>query len=283
MALFWLGLGSLVLPFTIPVFYRVGYSIWPPLMFFIGVGVAIWDWRRRSRMPAAANDPDGGAPSPPVTVAPVMRPRESPVGSSTPVTVAPATSGTKVCPDCAETVLAAARVCRFCRYEFPVSPVVADTIASLHDTPDSRFGPTPGATTPVPAATARAGLVGYVWLAVIAVVVLGIALLSQLHFAPSTPGHPGAAYFGDTAPVAAEPSPSMVCTREWFDSNGNLRHTDVPCGQSKPGPDRCYRVLKTYPATAAIYMADPRPGTYSSEEDLKYFAARSPGNCPDLN
>jgi hypothetical protein len=30
-------------------------------------------------------------------------------------------SGTKVCPDCAETVLADARVCRFCRHEFAAS------------------------------------------------------------------------------------------------------------------------------------------------------------------
>lgn len=155
--------------------------------------------------------------------------------------------------------------------------------ALLQDTTDTEVGPTPRATTPVLAATARAGLVGYRSLAIFAFVALGIALLSQLHFAPSTPGHPGAAYFGDTAPIAAEPSPSMVCMRTWFDSSGNLRNTYVPCGQPKPGPDSCYRVFRTYPATGATtYMADPRPGTYSSEEDLKYFATRSPGNCPDL-
>jgi Uncharacterised protein family UPF0547 len=33
---------------------------------------------------------------------------------------------TKVCPDCAETVLAAARICRFCRHAFPSSDAAED-------------------------------------------------------------------------------------------------------------------------------------------------------------
>lgn len=41
---------------------------------------------------------------------------------SAPSNDAVAEPGTKPCPDCAETVLAAARVCRFCRYEFWSAP-----------------------------------------------------------------------------------------------------------------------------------------------------------------
>src|SRR4051794_21512901 len=36
--------------------------------------------------------------------------------------VAAPAAETKVCPDCAETILAAARVCRFCGYRFAPAP-----------------------------------------------------------------------------------------------------------------------------------------------------------------
>ncbi len=48
---------------------------------------------------------------------------------------APPAAGTKLCPDCAETVLAAARVCRFCRHEFPAVPIVAPASGALLETP----------------------------------------------------------------------------------------------------------------------------------------------------
>lgn len=45
-----------------------------------------------------------------------------PVAVRTPAAIAPlpgSEPGMKVCPDCAEDVRAAARICRYCRYEFP--------------------------------------------------------------------------------------------------------------------------------------------------------------------
>lgn len=35
----------------------------------------------------------------------------------------PPNEATKTCPQCAETLKAAAKICRFCRYEFPAEPV----------------------------------------------------------------------------------------------------------------------------------------------------------------
>ena len=51
---------------------------------------------------------------------------------------------TKVCPDCAETVLADARVCRFCGYEF--RPSVEANLAALPvvATPEGSANPNPG-------------------------------------------------------------------------------------------------------------------------------------------
>ena len=50
-------------------------------------------------------------------------PAFAPVPAASPTRVAAPAPATKKCPDCAETVLAEARICRFCRYEFPPSPV----------------------------------------------------------------------------------------------------------------------------------------------------------------
>ena len=49
---------------------------------------------------------------------PVMTPTVPAVVAATPPVSAPATSESKVCPDCAETVRAAAKMCRFCGYRF---------------------------------------------------------------------------------------------------------------------------------------------------------------------
>ena len=38
---------------------------------------------------------------------------------------------TKVCPDCAETVLAGASVCRFCGHRFPTTRTIADGVFRL--------------------------------------------------------------------------------------------------------------------------------------------------------
>jgi hypothetical protein len=109
-ALFWLGLGSLLLPVLIPVYY--GYnSIWPVPMFFLGVGVAIWDGRRRIRIPAAAAanvfpaSTGGGRAA-------------SSSGSSTTAGATGIAATIKKCPMCAEEVKREAKICRFCRYEF---------------------------------------------------------------------------------------------------------------------------------------------------------------------
>jgi hypothetical protein len=45
--------------------------------------------------------------------------RKSPQPQPVRVIEASADEATKTCPQCAETVRAAAKICRFCRYEFP--------------------------------------------------------------------------------------------------------------------------------------------------------------------
>ena len=52
--------------------------------------------------------------------APAADPRPTPTEHQPPAPAA-GTAATKTCPDCAETVLAAAKVCRFCRYRFDES------------------------------------------------------------------------------------------------------------------------------------------------------------------
>jgi hypothetical protein len=70
-----------------------------------------------------------------------------PPGGSTASVVARLVAGSKVCPDCAETVLAAARICRFCRHEFPEPPVVPEAT----DTPEDRLAPSVPPEAAVPA------------------------------------------------------------------------------------------------------------------------------------
>lgn len=59
-------------------------------------------------------------PSPPPPSPPPQAPR--PRGTISTPTPAPQPPTLKTCPDCAEQVQAAARICRFCRYEFPTEP-----------------------------------------------------------------------------------------------------------------------------------------------------------------
>jgi hypothetical protein len=47
---------------------------------------------------------------------PIAAPAPAPAGAAAP------SSATKKCPDCAEAILADARICRFCRYEFAPRP-----------------------------------------------------------------------------------------------------------------------------------------------------------------
>ena len=53
-----------------------------------------------------------------LTVTYQLREQATPVGLRPPASAPPPAPATKVCPDCAETVLADARICRFCRHEF---------------------------------------------------------------------------------------------------------------------------------------------------------------------
>jgi len=59
------------------------------------------------------------------------------------------TSGSKACPDCAEVVLVAARICRFCRYEFPAPEPLPDDEPAAAPVP-------PAATVAAPVSTAIA-------------------------------------------------------------------------------------------------------------------------------
>ena len=88
-----------------------------------GICIAVWFDRRDSSRPAAQEslDSESRTQSGPVAPTPRVMPKS---------TLGNQTSATKACPDCAEAVLAAARICRFCRYEFrPASQEQAMTIA----------------------------------------------------------------------------------------------------------------------------------------------------------
>lgn len=60
------------------------------------------------------------AVSTPAQASPSREPQARPPASAP-------SSTTKVCPMCAETVQAAARICRFCRHEFPAEPAPPPT------------------------------------------------------------------------------------------------------------------------------------------------------------
>jgi hypothetical protein len=91
----------------------------------------LWPDRPRvnwqSLLDAAPSRPADGTTDPTVPPAVKTTPRsdvEEVVGG--PVSdVEPDQRSTKVCPDCAETVLAAARICRFCRHEFEHAAVLS--------------------------------------------------------------------------------------------------------------------------------------------------------------
>lgn len=72
----------------------LGFLIWTAIAFAIA-WVVITAWRAMIGKPAVAAAPVSGATKTPAAL-----------------------SDTKVCPDCAETVQSAARVCRFCRHDF---------------------------------------------------------------------------------------------------------------------------------------------------------------------
>ena len=103
---------------------------------------------------------------------------ESSTSGSADSTVAPA-PGTKVCPDCAETVLAAARVCRFCRFGFSVLQGAAESTASHPDATDADGPPTSAPSVDAHAAAPRQRTLRFVLVmgSLVAVGILGVVLL----------------------------------------------------------------------------------------------------------
>jgi hypothetical protein len=82
------------------------------------------------------------------TSAGAVSPRTRPEAQVAQSVVPAATGTTKVCPDCAELVLDAARICRFCRYEFP-APTVTE-VGANEEAPDALLAPTPVPEPPAP-------------------------------------------------------------------------------------------------------------------------------------
>jgi hypothetical protein len=103
-------------------------------------------WRYATGRRPAERDAGWTAPmSASLTAAPVAR--------AAITTIASGPDTTKVCPDCAEPVLAAARICRFCRYEFQPTEAeepVGASVDAVKPEPISSPGPIAVAVAPEP-------------------------------------------------------------------------------------------------------------------------------------
>jgi hypothetical protein len=217
--------------------------------FLIGLALAWWDLRITAGKPVRGQ---------------VSLPRLA-FGTAKPETA------TKVCPDCAETVMAAARVCRFCRYEFTADGIQEEPVGypEVATVPGSALVPRPA-----PRSTRSAPFLG-----AIALLVAGVLAVSYVFFRPQ---------LVRTAEAAATPTPAptpCIAWWPWTDSHGKTRNKELVCGQDfvPPGPTWCYEeVLQGSPRQ---YYADPEPPFEYVDYFMKQLRASRrgyEGTCPDL-
>jgi hypothetical protein len=166
---------------------------------------------------------------------------------------------TKVCPDCAEQVLAAARICRFCRHEFPApaddasAPVVvadlepASVAVPMSSEPDLAIAPTaPEASAMVesPSVSAQPARVGP-RLLLPALLIAAIACVALAGVAIFAGG-------GKAAAVAPAPTPAPSTTPAPAITVGSI---DFGTGEGPPSTCSITGPTDHYKAGDALYWA----------------------------